>query len=263
MSFRFRSIRSSSGGNCLLLRAEDTTILFDCGLSSMKRTRQVLEEHFDQDRQPDAVLLTHAHTDHISYYPLKVLEQQGCKVMMHADCIEQLQSKHFKGYGFNDLQMTTFGDESFNIGSIEITPIRLSHHPLLPTFGFAIVCNGKKAVIATDFNDGRDIIEHLVDADFIFVESNHDPELLRKYYNPNSQFHMSNPQTAELLCQARKKSGFPPKAVMLGHISDQRNTSAIAIKETKRAFKKHGLKVDFNLSAAPLKHPGPEIEIGL
>lgn len=261
MSFRFRSIRSSSGGNCLLLKADNKTLLFDCGLGSMKRTRQILREHFDEDQQPDAVLLTHAHTDHISYYPLRVLEQEGCKVMMHQDCIEQLSTKHFKGYGFKDLRLTTFGDDSFYLDSIEIKPIRLSHHPSLPTFGFAVTYDGKKAVIATDFNNASDILEHLIDADFIFVESNHDPELLRKYYNPNSRFHMSNPETAELLCQAITKSKAPPKAVMLGHMSDQRNESSIAIKETETAFAKHGLKIDFDLSSAPLKHPSPEITI--
>ena len=74
---------------------------------------------------------------------------------------------------------------------------------------------------------------------------------------------MSNPETAELLCRARKKSKISPQAVMLGHISDQRNRCAIAIKETEAAFAKHGLEVDFDLSAAPLKHPIAEIAIGV
>ena len=43
-----------------------------------------------------------------------------------------------------------------------------------------------KAAIAADFNRPEDVAPHLIDADFIFIESNHDLELLKKYYNPNS-----------------------------------------------------------------------------
>jgi hypothetical protein len=50
---------------------------------------------------------------------------------------------------------------------------------------------------------------------------------------------------------------------MLGHMSDQRNEASIAIKETEKAFKKHGLKLDFDLLTAPLKHPSQEITIGV
>jgi len=263
MSFRFRSICSSSGGNCLLLKAKNTNLLFDCGLSSMKKTRQVLLEHFTPDEKLNAVVLSHAHTDHISYYPLRVLEELDCTVMMHQDCIDQLYEKHFNGYAFGNLSLKSFDNNGFKFKSVTVKPIPLSHQPWLPTFGFVITCEGKKAVIATDFNRGDDVLEHLIDADFIFIESNHDPELLRRYYNRNSTFHMSNPQTADLLCRARIKSKKPPQVVMLGHISDQRNRPSIAIRETKKAFCSRGVKIDFDLCTAPLKRPGREITIDL
>ena len=262
MSFSFRSICSSSGGNCLLFKADDKNILFDCGLSSMKRTRQVFSEHLCPNDPLDAVILTHAHTDHISYYPLRVLEDTGCQVMIHEDSIDQLYEKHFKGCAFKNLRLKSFCNKGFMIGNIRFVPIPLSHHPSLATFGFEVTCNGKKAVIATDFNNGSDLLDYLVDADFIFIESNHDLELLRRYYNPNSRFHMSNPKTAELLCSAMEKSKTPPQAVMLGHISEQRNSPSIAIEETKNAFKSKGRKIDFDLFTAPLKKPSIEISIG-
>ena len=66
-------------------------MLIDCGLSSMKRTRAALTTVFDDPTQIDAVLLTHTHSDHISYYPLRVLEDYGLSVRLHEDCYEQLQ----------------------------------------------------------------------------------------------------------------------------------------------------------------------------
>ena len=99
MSLHFQSICSSSGGNCLALWSSNTRILIDCGLSSMKRTRQALTTLFGDPSRIDCVLLTHTHSDHISYYPLRVLDEYGHLIRLHDDCVDQLKQKHFNGYG--------------------------------------------------------------------------------------------------------------------------------------------------------------------
>jgi phosphoribosyl 1,2-cyclic phosphodiesterase len=109
--------------------------------------------------------------------------------------------------------------------------------------------------------DWSSVFEYFVDADFIFVESNHDLELLEMYYNPNSQFHMPNPDTAELLVNVRKESRKAPQMVMLGHLSSQRNEPKIALQETQHAFRDAGIRMDFDLSAAPLREAGGIIRI--
>ena len=111
--------------------------------------------------------------------------------------------------------------------------------------------------------DWNSVFDHFVDADFIFVESNYDFELLRKYYNPNSKYHMPNPDTAELLVNVRKDSRNAPQVVMLGHLSSQRNETRIALKETKQAFREAGIKIDFDLKAAPLREVGEMVRIGV
>ena len=108
-----------------------------------------------------------------------------------------------------------------------------------------------KAVIAADFNDWENLLEHFIDADFIFVESNYDLELLRLNYNPNSRFHMPNPETGRLLCRMRNDSMKPPQAVMLGHLSLIRNEPQIALKEIEHRFRDKGIEMDFELLAAP------------
>jgi phosphoribosyl 1,2-cyclic phosphodiesterase len=105
------------------------------------------------------------------------------------------------------------------------------------------------------------MVKHLTDADFIFIESNHDLDLLQQYYNPNSLFHMSNPKTAQLLSLARKKSRKPPKEVMLGHISSQRNKPEIALEETRNAFEENEVDLDFELSYAPLREGSEVVEV--
>lgn len=212
-----------------------------------------------------AVLLSHVHSDHISYYPLRALEEMGIPVFIHRDSLDLLREKHFNGYHFAGLNLQTFDKGAFSIGQFLIEPIKVMHHPWYPTFGFAIRYQSNhreyKVVTITDFCQWRNIVEHLADADFVFIESNHDLELLEMYYNPNSRFHMPNPETARLLCQARRQSVRPFETVMLGHISSQRNRASIALEETRRAFAEMELDLDFSLLAAPLREPSETVVI--
>lgn len=260
MSLLFQSICSSSSGNCVTLRSDTTQLIVDCGLSSMKRTRKLLSS-LNPKLPVTAVLVSHIHSDHISYYPLRILEEYDLPLYVHNDNILPLKENHFKEYGFRRLDIRPFDNTPFEIGDFLIRPFEIIHNPRYPTFGFDIRCLNKKIVIATDICQWHNLIEHFINADLIFVESNHDLVLLRKYFNPNSRYHLSNPQTANLLTAVISGSQKLPQAVILGHLSSQRNTSKLALRETTQAFEKAGLSLNFPLSAAPLEEPGPLVSI--
>jgi len=93
------------------------------------------------------------------------------------------------------------------------------------------------------------------------VEANHNPGLLRKHPNPNSHYHMKNENVADLLCNARKLSKCPPAAVMLGHLSKERNTRELAIEAINQAFSNNNIKRDFELFVAPADCVSQEIRI--
>ena len=129
--------------------------------------------------------------------------------------------------------------------------MELPHDPDFLTCGFVIRAGRKKIAVATDFHEADAMVEHLADADFIFIKANHDLDLLKKYWNHASTFHMSNPKTAQLLYQARKSSRKPPQGIMLGHLSKQRNTGDLAMDAVRDRFREEGADLDFKLEVAP------------
>lgn len=227
----------------------------------MKTTRQVLTSVFGEASKPDSVLLTHNHCDHISYYPLRVLEELELEVRIHEDCVDQLKEKHFNGYGFKKLNLKPYTKKKFTIGEFSIVPFEVSHSPYYPTYGFQIFYRDTKIVIATDFCEWDNVLENFLDCDFIFVESNHDLELLEQFYNPNSRFHLPNPETGHLLLNSIGTSRKSPSTVMLGHISSQRNKRDLARAETAGTFEEAGKQINFELLTAPLRERSEVIEI--
>ena len=261
MSLKFRSIKSSSQGNCLAVFTDTTKVLFDIGLASMKKTRNALAEIAPDISDINGVVVSHTHSDHVSYYPLRVLSEAGIPINIHHRCVDQLKQKHLVRPGLGHLCINTFGDEPFDIGDLTINPFEVAHNPRFPTYGFTITHQDKKIVIATDLNSYDGIFDYFLDADMIFIESNHDLELLRQFYNPNSAYHLPNPSTAQLLEKVCAKSSRGPKVVVLGHISPQRNTPKIAIEEICTHFKRNKKKMEFDLIAAPLTSPGATITV--
>ncbi len=73
---------------------------------------------------------------------------------------------------------------------------------------------------------------------------------------------MPNPETASLLLEVVGESRKEPQAVMLGHISSQRNEPDLAVAETVELFEKAGKQIGFELLTAPLRECSEVIEVG-
>jgi phosphoribosyl 1,2-cyclic phosphodiesterase len=265
MTVFFRSLCSSSSGNCLKLWTEETTLLIDCGIKAQYRCHDLLDKHVDGPGKLDAVLVTHSHGDHIGYPALRALADRGVCLRAHTKVLRQLEERHKLRSLYPERCLKPFDDALFGIGEFRIQPIALPHSPGIPNFGFVIWhgagSDRRKIVVCTDFNDPRAILPHSLDADFIFMEANHDLELLRLYPNPSSAYHLSNPRTGGLLYDAVSTSEKPPQAVMLGHLSDQRNDKALAHAAITEVFRRKGRDMDFALHTAPLYGPSRIVEI--
>ena len=114
--------------------------------------------------------------------------------------------------------------------------------------------------MATDFCEWATLRPWFEDADFVYVEANHDPELLERNWNPNSLYHLSNGQCGDLLREALDHSHAPPAAVMLGHLSEDRNRPELA-EATVAAILEEAGHGSVELYVAPRFQPSRPISI--
>ncbi len=206
----------------------------------------------------DGVLISHLHSDHIHYSSLRVLEDCGIPVYVYEKEIPLLASWHFRQSPFLDLKVRPFRERQLRVGDFSITPFGVPHDRFRHTFGFEIVVaqrgRPKRIVVATDFWDWHNLAGWFEGADFIYVEANHDPELLRVHPNPRSHYHLSNENCGRLLKEALKKGKTPPAAVMLGHLSEIRNRPRLARETVLEILDSHAYE-DVQLHIAPRYEP--------
>ena len=74
MNIHFKSIRSGSSANCLLLRLGKDCVLIDCGIKTQWELNQIIKEHAGGPERIKGVVISHGHSDHINHSSLRVLE---------------------------------------------------------------------------------------------------------------------------------------------------------------------------------------------
>jgi glyoxylase-like metal-dependent hydrolase (beta-lactamase superfamily II) len=238
VAVNFRSLRSGSNGNCLEIWTAATRILVDCGWESTRACRRALAPApAGAPATIDAVFLTHLHGDHLSAAAIRALSDLRLPVYCHASCLDELTRIG------EPLRLRPFTDAPVRVGDLEVTPARVRHTPRVVTHAFSVssLADDRRLVIATDLSSWDGLLDLFVDADFIFVESNHDVRLVRQRPVPNSRYHLSNDQTAALLCQVLRESRRPPAGIMLAHLSAERNEPEVARACVEAALRRAGL----------------------
>lgn len=257
MDVFFRSYRSSSAGNCLAIWTPDSGILIDCGVKTLRDCRGLVRRHRNERGPIVGALVSHSHGDHLSRDGFRVLQEHDVPVHCHRLVAPQVRRR----FGIEDdgEAVRAFPGDTVTIGEFDIIAVPLPHAPGVPNFGFVIRAGhgGRRPtmVVCTDFHDFAGIAPHLPGADFVFVEANHDLDLLRRHFNPSSRYHMNNGQTASLLCGAVRGRRFLPTAIVLGHLSAERNRDHLALGEIRRALSAQGLQAPCAIETAPRFEP--------
>ena len=226
---RLSIFASGSSGNCLLLSSGDSHILIDAGIS-MRRIQAGLREAALDFHDVSGVLITHEHSDHIS--GLKMLcKHHALPVYAPHTIANRLRGMlpELEPY----LRIIRVG-EAFALGGFRVTAFH-TPHDTDESVGYRIEGGGVFA-LATDMGHvTEEVFDALSGADAVLIESNHDEEMLR--YGPYPVYlkrrilsdsgHLSNACCADL---ARKLALGGTRQIILGHLSRENNTPALAMR---------------------------------
>lgn len=270
MSLWFRTLRSGSSGNGQLLYAAGCALLIDLGIPARTALKQTLGELRQRGVKPLGAFVTHEHGDHFAVDALRAMSGLGLPVYAPLTAIRFAEAWPELGYfsGRPEFRAVDEGEaweRSVRLGPFTVRPVEVTHHASGSCFAYDVTADldggTVRAVVATDLCHPRSLPASLVDADLIYLESNHDPELLRLRPNPASRFHLPNAQCGRLLADALVASRRPPQHVCLGHLSELRNSPTLAQDTVRACLTARGLHPDFPLVAAPRHHPGVTVEV--
>ena len=229
-----RVFASGSSGNCLLLSSGSTHILIDAGISK-RRIEQSLAQSGLSMREIGGVLITHEHSDHIS--GLKMLIKH-CAPPIYAPRTVANRLRGCLPEAEPYLRVIPV-NEPFEIGGVSVTAFH-TPHDTDESVGYRVEGGGVFA-LATDMGHvTEEVFGALSGADTVLIESNHDEEMLR--YGPYPVYlkrrilsdsgHLSNACCADL---ARKLALGGTRQIILGHLSRENNSPAIAMSAARES----------------------------
>lgn len=227
---------SGSSGNTTIVRTSSTVLLVDAGLSA-KKTLTRLASVGLSPADISAVLLTHEHGDHTNGLPV-LLNHLRCEIYATRLTQEEVAGSDPRNAKAG-WRLFSSGS-SFEIGDFQVNAFSVPHDAADPV-GFCFRAGQLSLGVVTDLGHANSsVVHHLSGVDALFVEANHDEEMLRadnkrpmqikqRIMSPHG--HLSNRAAGEL---AQKISTEKLTRVVLGHLSRDCNTSELAIETVQR-----------------------------
>ncbi len=247
---RIYPLFSSSKGNSIYIGDRTQGILIDCGVS-FKRLRQALDICEIPLSAVKAVFITHEHSDHVK--GLKGLTKAtGIPVYSHPLTLDELYD--------NDMICSQAMEikDAAELCSMRISCFDTSHDAVSPC-GYRIECGSSACAVCTDLGTvTNEVLTGIMGVSAIVLEANYDEYMLRTGPYPFETKqriscgigHLSNDQCAEL---AEKLVRNGTNDIILGHLSQNNNTPAIASAAVSAALEREGFTAgrDYMLSCAP------------
>lgn len=224
---RFASLGSGSKGNALLIEANATCIVLDCGFGlsevSVRMGRLGLEAG-----DLDAIIVTHEHGDHGGGVA-KLSARHDIPVYLTRGTFSGLdgEGRAIAGPRFIDAYTP------FAIGDIEVRPYTVPHDAREPV-QFVLSDGAARLGVLTDTGvPTPHIVQSLSSVDALVLECNHDLDMLMNGPYPaqlkrriaGRLGHLSNEASAELV---RAMDCSRLQHVIAAHLSEKNNTPELA-----------------------------------
>jgi phosphoribosyl 1,2-cyclic phosphodiesterase len=243
-------LRSGSHANCTAIWTEDECLLIDC--AKMDDVPEELKPLGIKPSMIKAMLLTHAHSDHIDDKALKFALEYEIPLYAHPMTFIRLATKYTR-VKCPDSMLHHITSSPFSIGHFLIQSFELDHWAdRLPTagmtLGFTLTIQDKekkhKIGLASDTKVISPVMRSfLKDSHTLIIEANYSEEFI-KTIHPHIGYeeHLGNRATGKAISKIYKESKDENALanVLLAHISDSNNTVELALEEvSKEVSKKH------------------------
>jgi phosphoribosyl 1,2-cyclic phosphodiesterase len=222
-NIKFKSLASSSAGNCYVLEGYETKILIECGLTFSKLLKKLDNKFTDID----ACIVSHEHMDHCKCHV--ELANKGIPVHGVEETFKGVENRNFVHHNVlsvSDSDTSPILYNQFTVGEFVIKPLFVDHGEI-PSCGYLIKSklSGEKLLFIIDtFYCPYQIpgVTHYV------MEANYSEEMLRNNEDGNKSYidrlwgsHFS----IERLCESfnvYKENGFLKRdaKIWLTHLSD-------------------------------------------
>lgn len=226
---RFASLGSGSAGNGLVIEADDTRLLLDCGFSLRDSIARLARLQLTP-QQLTAILITHEHDDHASG-AFKLANKFGIPVWLthgtHAMLERQLPTRPSFECRLID------GHSAFAIGDVGVQPFPVPHDAREPV-QFAFEHGGCRLGVLTDTGTPTPHIEQMLSGCAALVlECNHDRDMLLNgpYARSLKQRvggrlgHLDNASAAALLARLDNRR---LQHIIAAHLSSKNNLPELA-----------------------------------
>lgn len=256
---RVTPLGSGSSGNATLVEFGERRLLVDAGLSARELAVR-LEAAGVAPAKLDAILLSHEHHDHA-----RGLERFAMKhrvpVFTTPEALEALNLAPRHLGAWHPFEPGV----AFEAFGVTVAPFSVPHDAANPV-GFVLAAHGVRVGIATDLGHVTTLVlERLRGCHVLLVEANHDDDMLVRGPYPwalkqrigGRLGHLSNEESATLVAAAADEDC---QAVILGHLSEKNNTSALARRAVSTALTRAG-RNRYAMRVAERSAPTPAVEI--
>lgn len=244
------ALRSGSKGNCIYVGNEHEGVLVDVGISA-KCALDSLKEVGINYKNIKAILITHEHSDHIS--GVRVLNKKlNVPIIASKGTLDYMENN--KKLADNTQIISVSSENSFYLNNFEILPFDIPHDANEPV-GYRIYVDGQSCSVVTDLGFFPKKIQNFVEgSDIIYLESNHDIDMLNKNSNYpeflkkrilSRKGHLDNSTCANNIT---KLCSLGTKHFVLSHLSENNNTQDLAYQKTYTTLLAANAEPDYDFS---------------